>query len=175
MTQQITQEAKKAYDKKDYQHAAEGYAKAAALSLQTGDELQAAEMQNNASVAWLQAGKAQLALDAALGSDMVFYNAGDRQRQALALGNQAAALEELGRFIEALDKYQQSADLLKELGENDMRTYVLQRLAGVQLRTGDQFQSLASMHIALENKKKLSLKERFLQKLLRIPFRMPRK
>ena len=48
-----------------------------------------------------------------------------------------------------------------------MRSYVLQAISALQLRTGKQLQAMASMDAALDNKGgKLSLKERLLRKLL---------
>jgi hypothetical protein len=78
----------------------------------------------------------------------------------------------LGDTEKAIEKFQAASDLLKEIGDESLRAYILQNLSGLQLKSGDQFQSIATMHTALENKEKLSLKEKFLKKLLRIPFKM---
>ena len=174
MNEELVQTAKKAYEEKEYRQAADQYQLAAQDYQRAGDLLLAAEMRNNCSVCWLQAGDAQRALEAVVGTEDVFAAANDKRRQAMALGNQAAALDALRQLQEAIEKYEQAAELLKEIGDNDLRTYVLQNLSGLQLRTGNQFQSLATMHTALENKKKLSLKERFLKKLLRLPFKIMR-
>ena len=56
-------------------------------------ELQAAENLNNCSVAFLQAGKAEAAYQAVADTPQFSKNAGDIRRQAMALGNRAAALE----------------------------------------------------------------------------------
>jgi tetratricopeptide (TPR) repeat protein len=139
---------------------------------QEGDGLNAAEMANNRSVALLQSGDAQGALEAAEGTDQVFAQAGDARRQALALGNQAAALEGLQRLDEALGRYWQSADLLKQVGDVESRAVVLKNISTLQLRTGHQLEALASMDAALGGQKKLSAQERFLKKLLDVPMRM---
>ena len=170
-TMDLSRQAKKSYDQEEYKEAAVLYTRAADEYETSGDPLSAAEMKNNGSVAWLMAGEAQKSLDAAIKTDQVFQEAGDQRRQAMALGNQAAAHEGLGQMDKAAEKYEQASEILKEIGEKELRTYVLQKLSAVQLRTGDQFQSVATMHAALENKKKLSLKERFLKRLLRIPFK----
>ncbi|MCE5206886.1 MAG: hypothetical protein LLG42_01085 [Chloroflexi bacterium] len=170
----LIQEAKKAYENKEYRQAAELFQNVAEQQIFLGDPLMEAEMKNNCSVAWLQAGEPQKSLDVVLGTDQVFAEANDPRRQAMALGNQAAALEALGSLSEAMDKYQTAADIFKDIHEEDLRAYVLKNLSALQLRTGDQLQAIASMHTALENKKKLGLKEKFLKKFLRIPFKMLR-
>jgi hypothetical protein len=45
----------------------------------------------------------------------------------------------------------------------------------LQIRTGKQLQALASMDAALDNQKHLTLRERLLQKLLRLPMDMIRR
>lgn len=168
------EEAKKAYEKKDYRQAARLFSDAANRLEADGDILMAAEIKNNCSVSWLQAGEPQSALDAALGTDQIFANAKDLRRQAISLANQAAALDDLGSLTDALNMYQIAADLLKTIHEDDMRAYVLKNISTLQLRSGDKLQSLATMNAALENKKKLGFKEKLLKKLLRIPFKMMR-
>lgn len=159
---------KKAYEDEDYQNAAQQFEQAAQTYQAAGEKVLAAEMWNNCSVAHLKSGNARLALEVVKGSDQIFADAGDLQKQAMSLGNQAAALEGLHRFEEALDLYLQSNQILKEIGDQDFRPYVLQSIAGLQLRTGRQLDALVSSDIALGMKKKLSLQERFLKKLLEI-------
>jgi protein subunit release factor A len=79
-------------------------------------------------------------------------------------------LEALNRLKEALERYKNASNLLKQSGDKEMRAMVLANISSLQLRTGDQLQALASMDAALDHKKKLSLKERLLQKLLKVPF-----
>lgn len=69
-------------------------------------------MANNCSVAYLKAGNAAAALEAVTGTDAIFAEKGDRLRQAMALGNQAAALEGLNQLDAAIGSYNQSAELL---------------------------------------------------------------
>jgi tetratricopeptide (TPR) repeat protein len=167
----IDQAAKK-YRSGQHLEAAQMYAQAAEQYVQNGDALMAAEMSNNRSVALLQAGDHQGALQASLDTDQVFAQAGDIRRQAVALGNQAAALEALNRTDEALKKYWQCSDLLKQAGDKDTRSHVLQSISTLQIRTGHHLEALATMEAALDNKKKLNLRENVLQKILRIPIQM---
>jgi tetratricopeptide (TPR) repeat protein len=168
--QAIIKQAQASYKSGDVLTAADLFRQAAEGYLQS-DELNAAEMMNNCSVAFLKGGCAAEALEAAQGTDQVFAAANDARRQALALGNQGAAHEALGDVQRAIACYQQSAELLKDTNDPDLRAYVLGSLSALQLKTGDQLQSLATMHVALQTKPELSLKERILKKLIQIPFR----
>jgi tetratricopeptide (TPR) repeat protein len=170
----LIDQAGKKYRSGKYAEAASLYSQAAAALTESGDSLAAAEMANNRSVALLQSGDAQGALNSAQDTDQIFALAGDTQRQALALGNQAAALQALNRNEEALTKYRECADLLKQTDEQDYRAHVLKSISVLQVKTGHQFEALASMNAALENKKKLSIQEKFIKKLIRIPFDMMR-
>jgi tetratricopeptide (TPR) repeat protein len=136
------------------------------------DSLGIAEINNNLSTVYLKLGDAPSAWKAIEGTDVVFENAGDTRRQALALGNQAAVLEALGKLNQAVEKYEASADLLKQVGDRDNRAAALQALSQLQLRMGRQLEALTSMQIAMDNKPKLSLREQVLNKLLGISSRI---
>jgi len=168
----IASGAEKAYRAGRHAEAAALYRQAEELYAASGDPVQAAEMANNRSVVLLQAGEAQAALEACSGTSSIFAQAGETHKQALALGNQAAALEALNRLDEALALYRQSSELLKQTGDQDSRAHVLKCISALQIRTGHQLEGLASMEAALENKKQLSLQERILKKIIRIPFQM---
>ncbi len=168
----IIETANQAYQKGDFQSAAEYFEKAQLSYAQSGDAINAAEMANNLSVARLRMNDGEGALSAAQGTEKVFEDIQDVKRQAIALGNQAAALELLGKPEQALDLYESCSDLLKGTDEKELRAFVLSSISALQLKTGKQFQAMASMDAALDHKKQLSLKEKFLKKLLKVPFRM---
>jgi len=111
---ELSKQAKKLYDKEAYSQAAETYELASKEYENSGDPLMAAEMCNNCSVSWLLAGEAQKALDASANTDQTFFSAGDRLKQAMALGNQAAAYDGLNQLKEATEKYEQASEILKE-------------------------------------------------------------
>ncbi|MEN6410734.1 MAG: tetratricopeptide repeat protein [Anaerolineaceae bacterium] len=166
------EEAQRAYKEENFDDAAKKFEEIARLLNDTGDAPRAAEMKNNASVAWLRFGDAQAALRCAEGTAAVFAAAGDLQKQGMALGNLAAALEALGDIPAAIDSYQQSADLFKQSGDRDLRATVLQSLSSLQMRRGKQMEAMATMQTALDQKPKLNWREKFLQKLLKVPFKM---
>ena len=117
---QLAEQGKQAFRNKQFDESAELFRQAAEGFSLGRNGLLAAEMKNNMSVALLQAGKAQESLDAALGTDLVFAGAKDIKSQGMALGNQAAALEALNRFDEAIAAYERSAELFAEVGEGRM-------------------------------------------------------
>jgi len=168
----LIKQAKQAYESKDYLNAATLF-EAAGRALQTsGDELAAAENWNNASVAYLQAGYSHKALEMVQPTLQIFESAGDIRRLGLAYGNLAAALEACGQLEEAYRAYQQSADLLQQAGETEQRLSALQALSALQMKTGKQLQAIATMQSALEDLPKPTLKQRFLLKLLRSPWKL---
>ncbi|HRK88754.1 MAG TPA: hypothetical protein PK152_06445 [Anaerolineales bacterium] len=158
---------KRAFENKDFAEAAD-YFKQAAEGYALGRAgLLAAEMRNNMSVALLQAGKSAEALEAALGTDEEFAAAKDVKRQAMALGNQAAALEGLHRYDEALQKYEQSAELFGQVNEGDLRAMVMKSAAAIKLKTGKITESAFKMMGSLDVKKTPGFFERILKFFLR--------
>jgi tetratricopeptide (TPR) repeat protein len=170
--EKIAQEAKSHYKSGDYQTAAKSFEAARQGYLSKNDHLKAAEMANNASVALLQAGEFEASLSALDGIEDIFKDTGDRKRQAMTLGNQAAALEALNRLDEAERIYWQAEKIFKEIGETDLRLPIMQSISKLQLRTGRQLQAVASMYAGVEDIKKPTLKQRFLKRCLGIPMRI---
>jgi tetratricopeptide (TPR) repeat protein len=168
---QLADEGQAEYNNGKYLSAARLF-KAAADGLSTqGDEMQVAEMANNCSVAYLMAGEAKLALEAAAGTDQLFASKGDTKRQAMALGNQAAAMEHLDQLGEAISTYTRSAELLNTAGEYELRAYVLQSLSALQLRRGRYLEAYATMRAGVMGVNNPTLQQRLLKVLIDIPFK----
>ena len=165
--QKIAEQGKQAFSAKKFDQAASAFAEAASAYEALDDPLNVAEMKNNQSVALLQAGQAQAAYDAAAGTDEIFAQTGDVNRQAMALGNQAAALDALKKLDQALEAYERSAALFAEAGESEMRSMVLQSAAAIKLQRGKLVDSAFSMIGSVESTKKPNLLQRFLRFLLR--------
>ena len=168
---QLADEGQAEYARGKYQSAARLYKAAADGFLAIGDEVTAAEMANNRSVAFLQAGDAQSALQSVTGTELVFAAHGDRKRQAMAIGNQAAALEKLGRSDEAIRAYEKSAELFDSIGETELRAYVCQSISAMQLRRGQYLEAYASMRSGIKAVKEPNLTQRLLKTLIDIPFK----
>lgn len=169
--QKLAEEGKKAYQRSDFFAAAHAFEAAGQGFSATGDALSAAEMANNCSVAFLQAGDAPAALLAVEGTPSIFAAAGDTRRQGMALGNWAAALEALNRLDEAADAYCQSAEVLREAKEDAAYVQVMQALSALQLRMGRQIEALATMQAGLENAQRPTSKQRLIKQMLRLPFK----
>jgi tetratricopeptide (TPR) repeat protein len=168
----LANQAADLYKKGQFMASSALYSEAQQAYLGLDDPLTAAEMANNSSVAYLRGGDASAALQAAMQTDQTFAQAGDRKRQAIALGNLAAAHEALGNLQEALSCYQTSAELLKQIGDRESRSYVLKSISALQIRMHQPVEGMLSMQAALDNSPRLSAKERILKSLLDIPHRL---
>ncbi len=164
----IAEDGKAAFESGKYEAAAEMFATAARGYADLNEAVNAAEQKNNLCVALLKLRKNQAALEAALGTDDVFLGIKDLRRQGMAIGNQATALESLGRNDEALAAYERSAQILGEAGEGDLRSLMLKSAAGIQLRRGKMTDSGVRMIGALEAKQHPSIFERVLRFLVRV-------
>jgi tetratricopeptide (TPR) repeat protein len=162
----LAEAGKQAFTSGQYESAAKTFETAAQGYASLNDGLNAAEMKNNLSVALLKLGRGQAALDAVSGTDQVFADAGDLKRQALALGNQAAALEAVKRWDDALAAYERSAVLFAEVKEGDLRSVVLKSAAAIKLRRGQVTDSAFKMIGSLEAREKPSIFERVLKSIL---------
>jgi len=164
---QLAEQGKQAFRNKSFVEAAELFKQAADGYGAVQSDLMAAEMRNNISVALLQAGRAEESLAAALETDQVFAQAGDTKRQGMALGNQAAALEALNRYDEAVEKYDLAAALFSQAGEGELRALVMKSSAAVKLKTGKVTDSAFKMIGSLDANPHPGFFERILKFFLR--------
>ena len=164
---QLAEQGKQAFKNKKFDEAAELFSQAAEGYTLSSAGLMSAEMQNNMSVALLQAGKPQESLDCRTGYRQVFAEAKDIKRQGMALGNQAAALEALNRYDEAIEKYDLAAQLFDQAGEGDLRAMVMKSSAAIKLKTGKVTDSAFKMMGSLDAKDNPSFFERILKFFLR--------
>ena len=169
---QLADEGQSAYHRGEYLSAAQSFQAAADGFISYGDSFQAAEMANNCSVAWLKHGNPKAALDVVEGTEMIFQEKGDILRQALAIGNRGAALDELGQIEKAKEDYKESAKLLKQIGEFEFRAHVMQSLSALQLQEGHHLQAYTTMLAGVEGIEKPNPKQRLLKSLMRMPFKI---
>ena len=162
----------KYFNKSQYQQAIDAFQAALDGYTEINDEVKIAETKNNLSVAYLKIGNPQKAFDFSNGTEITFQNVNDKKSLAMALGNQAAALEGLNKYQEAMELYKKCSEILKDTGEKELRSYVLNNLSALQLKHGEQLEAVATMQAAINSKKNLSLKEKVLKKLLDVPFRL---
>jgi tetratricopeptide (TPR) repeat protein len=164
----LADEGKKEYQKGNYLAAADLFLQAAQAYTSSGDELNAAELKNNQSVALLQAGKAKEALQATDGTEEVFEKAGDIKRQGIAVSNRAAALEGLKKWKEALAEYDRAASLFEQIGEGDMHSVVRKAAANINLKHGRLLDSQMDVYDSLRLVEKPTLTQRIMKFLMRI-------
>ncbi|MBL8101248.1 MAG: tetratricopeptide repeat protein [Anaerolineales bacterium] len=164
---QLEAQGKRAFADKKFDEAAELFRQAAEGYSLGRAGLMAAEMMNNVSVALLQAGRPQESLTAVVGTEKTFEEAKDVKRQAMALGNIAAALEGLNRYDEAIDAYERSAELFRQVDEGDMRAMVMKSAAAIKLKSGKVTESAFKMMGSLDAKKNPGFFERILRFFLR--------
>jgi len=164
--QEMLERAQRAYQTGDFLAAADAFAAAATLYVETGDALASAEMQNNRSVALLRAKQADAALEAARGTETVFAEAGDFRRQGMALANQGSALEALKRFKEAVDYYERAGEALQKANEDSLRAQVMQLLSMLYLRRFKFYEAVIALQSGLAGLKNPTPKQRFMKKIL---------
>ncbi len=169
--QKLAKEGKAAYKSGEYLAAARLFEAARQGYEVMNDTLNAAEMANNCSVSYLQAGDGEAALAAVEGSQAIFAQAGDLKRQGMALSNRGAALEAVERSEDAISAYLQAAEILQQAGEDQMRAQVMQSLSSLQLKLGRQWEAIGSMQNGLEGVQNPSLKQKMLKKLLNTPLK----
>lgn len=164
----LAENGKAEYGKSNFKAAAALFAQAAQAYVSALDELNAAEMKNNESVAWLQAGKAKEALQATEGTEEIFLKAGDVKRQGIAVSNRAAALEGLKKWKEALAEYDRAASLLEQAGEGDMHSIVRKAAANLNLKYGRITDSQMDIYDSMRLVEKPTFTQRMMKFLMRI-------
>ena len=164
---ELEAEGKRAYSAKRYGEAARLFAEASRGYTLGRDGLHAAEMDNNRSVALLKDTRPQEAFEAAEGTDKIFEGANDALKQGMALGNQAAALDALKRYGDAIDRYQRASALFETARAKDMRAMVQKEIAAIRLKQGKLNEAGMEMLDSITTVEKPTLWQRFLKFLLR--------
>ena len=164
MTDQIntlTETAKSNFQKNQFHEAAEGFKTCVELLQTTGSPLEVAEMRNNLSVSLLRCSEPKAALEAVLGTEETFAEAGDKQKQGMALANTASAYEALKDYESAAKAYQGAIDCFKESGDKKLRSITLRSLSDLQLKTGNQYVALATLQASYNEKPQATFKDKF--------------
>jgi len=170
----LAEQGKQEYGKGAYGIAADLFSQAAQAYNAVQDELNAAEMKNNQSVALLKAGKAEAALHATDGTEEIFQKAGDLKRQGIAVANRAAALEGLKKLSEAMDEYNRAANIFEEAGEGDMHSILRKATAELFLKRGYLGNTQLDVLDSLRLVEKPTFTQRILKFMMRLGFFKPR-
>ncbi len=163
----LMEQGKKTYHDGEYLEAAQLFEQAAQAFEEAGKVLEAAEARNNQSVALLMGNEAEAALRAVEGTPQIFAQHGDTEREAMAWGNQAAALEALGRLEEAIQSYRTAAERFEAIGKSDLYTDMQKAIAAIRLKQGRLMDAGMEMMSTLQQPN-LSWWQRLLRWLLRI-------
>ncbi len=166
--EKLAEQAKQAYANGEFGSAADLFLQVAKSYREAGDELNAAEMLNNQSVALLQAGKATEAFNAADGTEVIFEKAGDLKRQGIAIANRAAALERMKKYSEAMTEYNRAAEIFEQAGEGDMHSMVRKATAELFMKRG----YIANSQMEILDSIRLAEKPTFAQRLLKFFMRL---
>lgn len=169
----LAEQGKQEYAKGAFGVAADLFSQAAQAYSAAQDELNAAEMKNNQSVALLKAGKTEDALRATDGTEEIFQKAGDLKRQGIAIANRAAALEGLKKLSEAMDEYNRAAAIFEEIGEGDMHSMVRKATAEIFLKRGYIGNTQMDVLDSLRLVEKPTFTQRILKFLMRWGFFKP--
>lgn len=170
----LAEQGKQEYGKGAFIFAADKFSQAAQAYSAVQDELNAAEMKNNQSVALLKAGKAEAALQATDGTEKIFQKAGDLKRQGIAVANRAAALEGLKKLNEAMAEYNRAADIFEKAGEGDMHSVVRKATAEIFLKRGYIGNTQLDVLDSLRLVEKPTFTQRILKFMMRFGFFKPR-
>jgi len=170
----LAEQGKQEYESGAYLAAARLFAQSAQAFASGQDELNSAEMQNNESVAWLQGGKAEDALRATEGTEVIFEKAGDLKRQGIAIANKAAALEALNKLNDALAEYNRAAEIFEKAGEGDMHSIVRKATAQLFLKKGYIGNSQLDVFDSLRLVEKPTFAQRLLKFFVRLGFFRPK-
>ncbi len=170
----LAEQGKHEYAEGAYIAAADLFSQSAQAYTDVQDELNAAEMKNNQSVALLKAGKAEAALRATDGTEEIFQKAGDLKRQGVAVANRAAALEGLKKLSEAMDEYNRAANIFEEAGEGDMHSIVRKATAEIFLKRGYIGNTQMDVLDSLRLVEKPTFTQRILKFMMRLGFFRPK-
>ncbi len=162
----LKQEGLQNFEKKQYKEAVKCFqACVDALEL-NGQTPESAEMRNNLGVALVRAKEYQKAIEALHGTDQIFANSGDVQKQGMAFANIASAYEGLKNYDEALQTYEKAKECFKACGEQKMLSIVLKYISDLQMKSGKQYQALASLQSSYEENPQSDIKNNFFKRTL---------
>ncbi|HLC03995.1 MAG TPA: hypothetical protein VJK02_13230 [Anaerolineales bacterium] len=139
-----------------------------------GDARKSYEIRNSLSVALVQARRPSEALEVVEGTPQHFDKLGDPSNAAKAYGNLASAQEACGDHAAAEVSYRLAAEKFAELGDRENHNFTMKALSHLQLRRGQPLMAALSLQSALEDDPHLGLRERWILKLLKVPFRLLR-
>ncbi len=163
-TEQLKQLGLEQFQKNQFKPAAETFQKCVTLLETEGLTSESAEMRNNLGVALVRAKAYQEALEAIQGTPEAFLATADTQKQGIALANLGNALEGLKENDAAIEAYEKAIECFKACEEKKLRSITLKYLSDLQIKTGKQYQALASLKSSYEESPDVNLKNNFFKR-----------
>ncbi|MHC1741315.1 MAG: tetratricopeptide repeat protein [Anaerolineaceae bacterium] len=158
---ELSEKAKSEFQKNNFKEAVADFQTCLDLLLPLNNPLDIAEMKNNLCVALLRNSQFQEALNIVLGTDLIFSQAGEIQKQGIALANIASVYEALKEYDLAAQAYAQAIECFKQSGDKKLRSITLRSLSDLQLRSGKQLQAIASLQASYSEKPQAKFKDKF--------------
>jgi tetratricopeptide (TPR) repeat protein len=155
-----------------YQEAVEAFAQAKAAYQQAGDQGNAAEMLNNQGVAYRMLRRWDDAQAAFEEAQTLFAAVGDENRRAQATANLGMLAQSRGQTRQAATYLEQAADVFRAQGDRLRESDVRRAQSAVYLKQRRWLDALAAYSAALDCAPRLSLGQRFLRWLFRLPLRL---
>ncbi len=155
-----------------YAEAIEAFAKARAVYEAAGDLGSAAEMLNNQGVAHRMLGEWNEAEAAFLAAQALFARLGDDSRRAQAAANLGMLANARGQTKQAVAYFEEAVAAFRAQGDCIQESDTRRALSAVYLKQRRWLDALAAYSAALDCAPRLSLGQRFLRWLFRLPLRL---
>lgn len=155
-----------------YAEAIEAFANAKIAYQEAGDEGSAAEMLNNQAVAHRMLGQWDEAEAAFLEAQTLFARLGDDSRRAQTTANLGMLASARGRAKEAAAFLEEAVAAFRALGDLVQQSDTLRVLSMAYLKQRRWLDALTAYSAALDCAPRLSLGQRFLRWLFRLPLRL---
>jgi tetratricopeptide (TPR) repeat protein len=153
---------------RQYKDAAEKFVLAHRGYAEAEQELKAAEMLNNAGVAYRRTKKHKEAVAAFEQARLVFAKHDDTAREAQVLGNLGGSYSKMKRYDESESCFRQAIDLFGEIDDRPRQAETLRAMAIMQFKCGQRSKALTTYEDALRFLPNLN----FLQWLARVLLRI---
>lgn len=157
----INEKAKADFQRKQFSQAIAGFRSCLDLLGENGSTLDIAETRNNLGVCLVRVGDFQAALQTVLGTETIFAQSNNTQKQGIALANIASAYEGLKEYDQAAPFYEQAIECFNQCGDKKLTSITLHALSDLQLKSGKQYQAIGTLQAAYLAKPQANFKDKF--------------
>jgi tetratricopeptide (TPR) repeat protein len=132
-----------------YREAAKRFSLAQSAYADAGNDLKAAEMLNNAGVAYRRCRKHKEAANALEEARVLFARLDDQQREAQVLGNLGGLYSKMKRYDRAEECFHSAIGLFQDLDDRGRQSETIRAMAIMQFKRGQRSEALATYEDAL--------------------------